>query len=334
MWLEGVSLSSQNWHAGDRFDIEWGKKAIIITRNANGSRKIAGTSERPIIDTNTDKITDCLNAETGNYTDFVITENTITITKANAFKNMLKQASSTIAATTLATASVVAPLLPNICIASDTKRAHTKRVLVACEFSGRVRDAFANKGHDAISCDLLPSEGCATNPHAMGDVSILLRQRWDMILAFPPCTYLTSAALWRNLPKHDPSGERAKATEEALQFVERIMNANAPHILVENPVGCIGTRIRPADQTIQPWQYGHPESKTTCLWLTNLPKLQPTNILSVQDHGHQNEKGKWYWQNQTPTGQNKLGPSKDRWKKRSLTYQGIANAMAEQYSEI
>ena len=329
LWLEGVSLSSQSWLNGDRFDIAFNEGEIVITRNEYGSRKIAGTSERPIIDTNTDKIIEALYANVGDYTDFCITKDSIVITKTNGFKNILKQASSTIAVTTLATVSAVAPLLPHISTGKECKR-----ILVACEFSGRVRDAFVNKGHDAISCDLLPSDGSPTNPHAIGDVCVLLKQQWDMILAFPPCTYLTSAALWRNLPKHDPSGERAKKTEEALLFVERIMNANASQILVENPVGCIGTRIRPANQTIQPYEYGHPESKRTCLWLDNLPALQPTNILSVEEHGHQNDKGKWYWQNQTPTGQNKLGPSSDRWKKRSLTYQNIANAMAHQYSNI
>jgi len=327
LWIEGVALSSQDWKAGDRFDIKWLNESIVITKNPEGSRKISGTPHRPIIDTNTDKITETLKASVNDYVEFDIQKDKIVMTKGNnwqiladkTFKQFLKGA--------VIVTSAVAPLLPNISVAKSNKR-----ILVACEYSGRVRDAFIAKGHDAISCDLLPSEGSHKNPHALGDVSLLLKQEWDMILAFPPCTYLTSAALWRNLPKHDPSGKRQLKTEQALSFVESIMNAKAEQILIENPVGCIGTKIRPANQSIQPWEHGHPESKRTCLWLKNLPLLEPTHVLNIEEHGHQNKAGKWYWQNQTKTGQNKLAPSADRWKKRSLTYQGIANAMANQYS--
>ena len=324
LWLEGVSLSSQKWKCGDRFDIEFDESnnQIIINRNVDGARKIAGTDSRPIIDTNSDKITNTLDANVGDVTQLEIVADKIVIKKSTK----LKQVVSSILIGAITATAAVAPLLPYIA------RAQPKRILVACEYSGRVRDAFVNQGQDAISCDILPSEGDEMNPHARGDVRSLLEQKWDMIVAFPPCTYLTSAALWRNLPKHDPSGERANKTEEALGFVQMILNANAEEILLENPVGCIGTRIRPANQSVQPWQFGHPESKRTCLWLKNLPKLEHTNVLPIKEYGHQNKEGKWYWQNQTKTGQNKLAPSADRWKKRSLTYQGIANAIATQYS--
>lgn len=194
----------------------------------------------------------------------------------------------------------------------------TLRVLVACEYSGAVRDAFRSLGHDAISCDLLPTD--APGPHHQGDVTELLDQHWDMLIAFPPCTYLCSSGMhWTTRGKRDP-----QLTEDALQFVQLLLNANIKHIALENPVGCISTRIRKPDCIIHPWEYGHPESKTTCLWLKNLPALQPTDILQKPENGR--------WENQTPSGQNKLAPSKDRWKERSKTYQGIADAMATQWS--
>ena len=191
------------------------------------------------------------------------------------------------------------------------------RVLVACEYSGAVRDSFIALGHDAISCDLLPTD--APGPHRTGDVAELLSQQWDILIAFPPCTYLCSSGMhWTVRGLRDP-----KLTEDALEFVRSLMGANVPHIALENPVGAISTRIRKPDCVVHPWQYGHPESKTTCLWLKNLPALNPTNILQKPESGR--------WENQTPSGQNKLAPSKDRWKERSKTYKGIAQAMAEQW---
>ena len=192
------------------------------------------------------------------------------------------------------------------------------RVLIACEFSGRVRDAFIKQGHEAMSCDLLPTD--QPGPHYQGDVKDILNDGWDLMIAHPPCTYLCSSGLHWN--KRRP--ERQQLTDEALSFVRTLLNADIPHIAVENPIGCISTQIRKPDQCIQPWQFGHPESKTTCLWLKNLPLLIATNILDKPSYG--------YWDNQTPSGQNKLGPSKDRWKMRSMTYQGIADAMALQWS--
>lgn len=194
------------------------------------------------------------------------------------------------------------------------------RILIGCEYSGTLRDAFRKKGHDAISCDFLPSDD--NSPfHYQGDVFDIIDEGWDMACFFPPCTYLCSSGLHWN--KKRP--QRAIETEKALTFVEKLLNSPIEKILLENPIGCISTRIRKPDQIIQPWQFGHPESKSTCLWLKNLPLLKPTNILT--------KTGK-YWDNQTPSGQNKLAPSPDRWKIRSKTYQGIADAIAEQYSNF
>lgn len=191
------------------------------------------------------------------------------------------------------------------------------RVLVACEFSGIVRDAFLKKGHDAWSCDLLPCE--AGGPHIQGDVLEVLDAGWDLMIAHPPCTHLAvSGARWFK--------DKAVEQEEALRFVQRLLEASVDKIALENPVSIISSRIRKPSQIIQPWQFGHPESKKTCLWLKNLPKLEPTNILELPECG--------YWSNQTPSGQNKLGPSEDRWKERAKTYQGIADAMADQWSNI
>lgn len=190
-------------------------------------------------------------------------------------------------------------------------------MLVACEFSGVVRDAFRRLGHDAWSCDLLPTE--APGPHIQGDVLPVLTQEWDLMIAHPPCTYLSVSGLHWNgrVP-----GRREK-TEVALDFVRRLLAAPIPKIALENPVSAISSRIRKPDPIVQPWMFGHPESKATCLWLKGLPKLEPTNVLPKPASGR--------WENQTPTGQNKLGPSPDRWKLRSVTYSGIADAMAAQW---
>jgi hypothetical protein len=194
------------------------------------------------------------------------------------------------------------------------------RVLVACEYSGTVRDAFRARGHDAMSCDLLPTD--APRPHYQGDVCDILGDGWDLMIAHPPCTYLCSSGLHWN--KRVPG--RAQMTEDALDFVRLLLDAPIPRIALENPIGCIGTRIRKADQTIQPWQFGHDASKATCLWLKNLPLLTPTAIVEPRIAN-----GKKRWANQTDSGQNRLPPSDDRWKIRSETYVGIAEAMADQW---
>jgi hypothetical protein len=187
------------------------------------------------------------------------------------------------------------------------------RVLIACEFSGRVRDAFLARGHDALSCDMLSTE--APGPHHQGNVLSILEDGWDLMIAHPPCTYLASSGLHWN--KRDDT--REYKTLGALEFVKTLLNAPIEKIALENPIGRISTAIRKPDQIIQPWQFGHEETKSTCLWLKNLPKLVPTKIMDRRAA------------NLTPSGQNKLGPSKDRWKLRSLTYLGIAEAMADQW---
>lgn len=195
------------------------------------------------------------------------------------------------------------------------------RVLVACEFSGAVRDAFAKRGHDAWSCDLLPAE--TDGQHIQADVLTVINDGWDLMIAHPPCTYLCSSGLHWNKRVEG----RQKLTDESLEFVRALMDAPIPRIAIENPIGCIGTKIRKADQIIQPWQFGHDASKSTCLWLTNLPRLVPTQLVEPRIVN-----GRTRWGNQTDSGQNRLTPSPDRWKERSKTYTGIADAMAAQWS--
>jgi hypothetical protein len=186
------------------------------------------------------------------------------------------------------------------------------RVLIGCEFSGTVRRAFRRLGHDAWSCDILPAED--GGKHIQGDVRSVLREGWDLAVFHPPCTHLAVSGA-RHF--HRKQAEQA----EALDFVRELLDAPIPRIALENPVSVISSRIRKPDQIIQPWQFGHAESKKTCLWLKGLSPLRPTDVLPERK----------YWDNQTPSRQNKLGPSPDRWKIRSKTYPGIANAMAEQW---
>lgn len=249
-----------------------------------------------------------------------------------------------------------------------------RRVLIACEFSGIVREAFKLQGWDAWSCDLLPTE--IPGLHYQGDVLNILdgfvpirhqcecdpegnnicnltnndtstcsclgptqddveykeingvlfgrpfaHPNWDLLIGHPPCTYLSSSGLHWN--KRRP--ERAKLTEEALVFFKQLLEAPIPHICIENPIGCVSSRIRKPDQIIQPHYFGENASKSTCLWTKNLPHLIPTDKLELPKCG--------YWENQTKNGQNKLGPSPDRWKLRSKTYEGIAKAMSQQWTE-
>jgi hypothetical protein len=197
------------------------------------------------------------------------------------------------------------------------------RVLVACESSGTVRDAFRRLGHYAVSCDLLPTE--QPGPHYQGNVLDIVSADWDLLIAHPPCTYLSVSGMhWTTRGLRDP-----KLTEDALDFVSLLMNAPIGQIAIENPVSIISTKIRKPDQIIQPYQFGHDASKKTCLWLKNLPPLTPTEFVEPRMVD-----GKPRWSNQTDSGQNKLPPGKDRWKLRSKTYQGIANAMAEQWGKL
>jgi len=191
------------------------------------------------------------------------------------------------------------------------------RVLVACEYSGRVRDAFLALGHDAWSCDLLETESCDTDEkasrHLLGNVYDFLYDEWDLMIAHPPCTYLSVAgARWM---KTDPT--RQQKQNEALAFVLDLMEAPIDRICIENPVSVISTRIRKPDQIINPWEYGHGETKKTCLWLKNLPKLVPTDIVEGRE-----------------AKVHRMAPGPNRWKDRSRTYQGIANAFALQWGNL
>ena len=204
------------------------------------------------------------------------------------------------------------------------------KVLVACEYSGVVRDAFTKAGHDATSCDLLQSES-PHGKHFQGDVMEILAQDWDLLIAHPPCTYLCVSGIhWNN-----KRPERAAQTEEALKFVEALLNADISKICLENPIGVISTRIRKPNQIIQPYQYGHDASKQTCLWLKNLPPLQPTKFIEPRIVTTPSGKKANRWANQCDNyGHDSLPPSADRWKIRSATYQGIADAMVEQWGGL
>jgi len=186
------------------------------------------------------------------------------------------------------------------------------RVLVACEFSGVVREAFRRKGHDAWSCDLLPAEDKSTH-HVVGNVLGLLEygpDNWDLMIAHPPCTHLAvSGSRWFK--------DKQKEQAEALNFVRKLLAADIPRIALENPISVISSKVRKPDQIIQPWMFGHGETKVTCLWLKNLPKLEPTNIVEGRE-----------------ARVHKEPPGPDRWKNRSRTYTGIAEAMADQWGSL
>lgn len=183
-----------------------------------------------------------------------------------------------------------------------------KKILIACEFSGIVREAFRKLGYDAYSCDLLESE-IPSQFHYQCNVLDVLNKDWDLMIAHPPCTHLAvSGARWFKNKKEEQA--------QALEFVKQLLNASIPHIALENPISIISSKIRKPDQIIQPWQFGHGETKATCLWLKNLPKLTPSNIVE----GRENRI-------------HKMPPSEDRWRERSRTFQGIANAMAKQWGD-
>lgn len=205
----------------------------------------------------------------------------------------------------------------------------TLRVLIACERSGAVRRAFRALGHDAWSNDLVPADD-GSQYHITGDALEAVRHPggWDLMIGFPPCTYLSSSGLHWN--KRRP--ERALLTENALLFVADLMCVNIPYVAIENPRGCIGTRLHPEQwgyrrSSIQPYQFGHDASKTTDLWLRRLPALQSTEHVAPRMVD-----GRPRWSNQTDSGQNRLTPSPTRWMERSRTYPGIAAAMADQWS--
>jgi len=194
------------------------------------------------------------------------------------------------------------------------------KVIVACEYSGIVRDAFIAKGHDATSCDILPTE--SPGPHIQGDIRDVDLSQYDLMIAHPPCTHLAvSGARWfKNKPELQKVG---------LELVQYLLDAPVPRIALENPVGIISSRIRKPDQYIQPYEYGHPTAKKTGLWLKNLPLLQPTNIVQqefgVTKSGRRYDKW-WLWTSSLPPSQ--------RGHERSKTFSGIAEAMAEQWGSL
>ena len=184
------------------------------------------------------------------------------------------------------------------------------KILIACEYSGRVRDAFIRAGHDAISCDLLPTE--TPGAHYQGDVFDLINNhQFDLMVAHPPCTHLSVSGA-----RHFAAKRASGVQQEALEFVRLLMAAPIVRIAIENPISIISSQIRKPDQIIQPWQFGHGETKATCLWLKNLPPLTPTNIVPGRE-----------------ARVHRMQPSPDRWKERSRTYEGIAQAMAEQWGD-
>ena len=182
------------------------------------------------------------------------------------------------------------------------------KVLIACEYSGAVRDAFINNGHDAMSCDLLPTD--VDGPHYQGDVFDVINDGWDLMIAHPPCTHLAvSGARWFK--------DKVEEQKEALEFVQRLMDAPIDKIAIENPISIISSRIRKPEQIIQPWMFGHGETKATCLWLKGLPRLFATDVVEGRE-----------------AKIHKMSPGPNRWKERSKTYQGIATAMANQWGAV
>ena len=182
------------------------------------------------------------------------------------------------------------------------------RVIVACEYSGRVREAFRKLGHDAWSCDILESED-DSEFHIQTRIEDIINDGWDLMICHPPCTHLAVSGA-----RHFKAKQESGVQQQALDFVQMLLNAPIDKICLENPVSIISSRIRKPDQIIQPWQFGHGETKATCLWLKNLPKLVPTDIVEGREQRV-----------------HKMPPSPNRWKERSRTYQGIANAMAAQW---
>lgn len=193
------------------------------------------------------------------------------------------------------------------------------RVLVACEYSGVVRDAFIRGGHEAMSCDIIPTD--APGPHYQGSVLDVLDQGWDLLIAHPPCTYISNAGAKHLYPKKTLNKDRYLKGMEAVEFFMKLYNANIPKIAVENPIPSKVFGLPQYSQTIQPYEYGHPFQKRTCLWLKNLPNLKPTNI--VEKPESTKIAGNWF-----------NAGGKERQKNRAKTFQGIADAMADQWGNL
>ena len=203
------------------------------------------------------------------------------------------------------------------------------RVLVACEESQAVCIAFRAKGHEAYSCDIQECSGGHPEWHIQGDVLAVLDQKWDMIIAFPPCTYLTNTGnRWFNIERYgEKAQQRHQLREEASEFFMELATANVPRIAIENPIGYMSTKWRKPDQIIQPYMFGHPARKATCLWLKGLPALKPTNVVEPEIIQYKNGKGTdspWHMETMNLTPE-------ERAKARSKTYFGVAAAMAEQW---
>lgn len=224
------------------------------------------------------------------------------------------------------------------------------RILLACEESQAVTIEMRKLGHEAFSCDLLPCSGGHPEWHLQQDVTELLKQKWGMIIAFPPCTYLTVSNTYMKRGCSKYTADQAKQLrQDAIDFFMMFANTECDKIAIENPIGIMSSIYRKPDQVIQPYEFGHPESKATCLWLKGLPKLKPTefaewkyyrcrcgNVFEAElgKYGCCDWPAKILWDNQTKSGQNKLPPSKDRHILRAKTYPGIARAMAEQWTDV
>jgi hypothetical protein len=334
IWIEGQALLAMGWGRGDRFDCEFHDGRITYTRSAAGGRAVAGDAKRPIIDTNSAKITEALGD--AKWIQVAITRDAVTLTPSSSPPSKL---GSIVAAAALFIAAIGAPWIARHDLSP-------KRVLVACEESATVRDAFTRRGHDAISCDFLPTR----NPlgwHVQGDMRELLAQDWDIILAFIPCTYLTNSAEWafkdpdyqrypgvgyhQKLKPGTLTGVARRAARQLAVDLAFLTWKSCGKVCIENPMGHLSAAFRKPDQIVQPWQFGHPESKTTGLFLKNLSPLVPIHVLDIETHGWLAANGIWRWQNQTSGGQNNLSPTPDRDKIRSTTYPGIGDAMAHQW---
>ncbi len=334
VWIEGQALIAMGWQRGDRFDCEFLASSITYTKRKEGARGVAGSEKRPVIDTEHARITESLGES--QWISVEITGDVITIIPSAAPPSKL---GSVVVAAALFIATIGAPWIARHDLTP-------KRVFVACEESATVRDAFTRRGHDAVSCDLLPTR----NPlgwHVMGDMAELLDREWDIVLGFPPCIFLTNSAEWafkdpdflrypgvgyhQKLKPGTLTGDsRRTARQQALATVLRIWRS-AGKVCIENPIGYLSNAWQKPTQIIQPHEFGHPHSKSTGLFLKNLPPLKPTNVLAIEEHGWLPPNGIWRWMNQTAGGQNNLSPTADRDKIRSTTYPGIADAMAEQW---
>ncbi len=344
IWIEGQALAAEGWERGDEFysRFDHHNDEIVYSKPSRSTegrqRKVAGTDVRPIIDTNTNEILDVF-GEDATHVDITVGPDEITIRRGHA---PTKKVAGAAVALALAASTLAAPFISQF-------KAGAKRILVACEESGKVRDELTALGHDAVSCDILDTRS-PYGWHITGDVTPYLSMEWDEVYAFPPCTYLTVSAAYAfkdpdyekypGVGYHQKLGpdklvgkERREARADAIEFVKLIWDSSEK-VVIENPKGFLSSMWRKPDQIIQPYWFGDPETKETCLWLKNASKLTATNMLSVEENGYQVSKGKhagkWRWKNQSPCGGPSMGPVADRGKVKSVTYDGIAHALATQ----